>query len=47
MITVWVDDILIFVTSIKMMEIAKHDLQETFEITDLGEPSKIVGIEIT
>ena len=29
------------------MEIAKHDLQDAFEVTDLGEPNKIVGIEIT
>jgi hypothetical protein len=47
LITVWVDNILIFATSIKMMEIVKHDLQEAFKVTDLGELSKIVGIEIT
>jgi hypothetical protein len=47
LITVWVDNILIFATSIKMMEIVKHDLQEAFEVTDLGELSKIVGIKIT
>ena len=28
------------------MKDLKHELQSTFEITDLGEPSKIVGIEI-
>jgi len=28
------------------MEIAKHDISESFEVTDLGEPNKIVGIEI-
>ncbi len=29
------------------MNKAKSDLQEMFEVTDLGEPSKIVRIEIT
>ena len=47
LITVWVDNILIFMTSIRMMEITKCDLQEAFKVTDLGEPSKIVGIKIT
>jgi len=29
------------------MKIIKHDISGAFEVTDLGEPSKIVGIEIT
>ena len=47
LITVWVDDMLLFTTSIKTMQIAKRDIMDTFEVTDLGEPKKIVGIEIT
>ena len=47
LITVWVDDMLLFATSIKTMQIAKRDIMGTFEVTDLGEPKKIVGIEIT
>ena len=46
-ITVWVDDMLIFATTILAMKIAKRDISDAFEVTDLGEPSKIVGIEIT
>jgi reverse transcriptase-like protein len=45
-ITVWVDDMLIFSTTIKLMQNAKRDISDTFEVIDLGEPSKIVGIEI-
>jgi reverse transcriptase-like protein len=41
-----VDDMLIFSTTIKSMQNAKHDISDAFEVTDLGEPSKIVGIEI-
>jgi Reverse transcriptase (RNA-dependent DNA polymerase) len=47
LITVWVDDLLIFTTSFKSMEIGKCDILESFEVTDLGEPNKMVGIEIT
>jgi len=47
LITVWVDDLLIFATSIKYMQIAKRDILESFEVTDLGELNKMVGIEIT
>jgi len=36
LITVWVDNLLIFTTSIKYMEIAKHDISESFKVTDLG-----------
>jgi hypothetical protein len=47
LITVWVDDLLIFATSITYMQIAKRDISESFKVTDLGEPNKMVGIEIT
>ena len=45
-IAIWVDDLLLFASSLALMERMKRDLQSLFEITDLGEPSKIVGIEI-
>jgi hypothetical protein len=47
LLTVWVDDILSFSTSTKAMQIAKRDISQTFEVTDLGDPKKLVGIEIT
>ena len=46
-ITVWVDDLLLFATMIKLMNKMKLDIKAKWEVTDLGEPSKIVGIEIT
>jgi len=45
-ITVWVDDLLLFATSIKLMSDMKDMIHGGWEVTDLGEPSKIVGIEI-
>ncbi len=38
---------LLFTTSIQTMQIAKRDIMDTFEVTDLGEPKKLVGIEIS
>src|SRR6266852_5279991 len=46
-ITVWVDDLLLFAESEKTMEDIKRDIRTEWETTDLGEPSKIVGIEIS
>ena len=46
-VTVWVDDLMLFATSINLMEQLAEDLKSIFDVTDLGEPSKIVGIEIT
>ena len=46
-ITVWVDDLLLFATTIELIDKAKADIRSEWEVTDLGEPSKIVGIEIT
>ena len=46
-ITDWVDDLLLFASSHILMEKMKHDLRSKWEMTDLGEPTKIVGIEIT
>jgi len=45
-ITVWVDDLLLFSTSIQLMDSLKRDINNMFEVTDLREPKKIVGIEI-
>ena len=46
-ITVWVDDLLLFVTSDALMEKMKANINAEWETTNLGEPSKIIGIEIT
>jgi len=46
-ITVWVDDLLLFATTIRLMNKMKLDIKAEWEVTDLGEPSKIVGIKIT
>jgi len=46
-ITVWVDDLMLFLTSTETRKIIKHDILGAFEVTDLGELSKIVGIEIS
>ncbi len=46
-ITVWVDDLLLFATSESLMEKMKADIHTEWETTNLGEPSKIIGIEIT
>ncbi len=45
-ITVWVDDLLLFTDTEDLMKNLKRELGELFEVTDLGEPNKIVGIEI-
>jgi hypothetical protein len=46
-ITVWVDNLLIFAMSVKLKNKVISNVKEEWEITDLGEPSKIIGIEIT
>jgi CRISPR/Cas system-associated protein Cas5 (RAMP superfamily) len=46
-IAVWVDDSLLFGTSDAAMEHMKNSLRSEWEVTDLGKPKKIVGIEIT
>jgi hypothetical protein len=46
-ITVWVDDLLLFASSEETMTEMKDNLKSEWQMTDLGEPSKIVGIEIT
>ena len=44
---VWVDDLMLFATSKELMERVKTDIKSEWEVTDLGEPSKIIGIKIT
>jgi hypothetical protein len=46
-VTVWVDDLLIFSTNDAGMTLTKKLISDRWEVTDLGEPSKIIGIEIT
>jgi hypothetical protein len=46
-ITVQVDDLLLFVTAETLMKRMKNNIHSEWEVTDLGEPAKIVGIEIT
>ena len=46
-ITVWVDDLLLFTNSKDRMDALKRELANQFKITDLGEPNKLVGIKIT
>jgi hypothetical protein len=47
MLTVWVDDLLLFASLDAILKSIKAQLCAEWEITDLGEPAKIVGIEIT
>ena len=44
---IWVDDILLFVSSDKMMGKIKKVLQKEWTVTDLGELTKIVGVKVT
>jgi hypothetical protein len=46
-VTTWVDDLLLFTNSDESMGRLKDGMHTKFELTDMGEPSKIVGIEIT
>jgi len=43
---VWVDNSLFFASSDETMDHVKDTLCSEWEVTDLGEPSKIVGIEV-
>jgi len=46
-IAVWVDDLLLIMKPNELMEQTKSDLHSEWEMTGLGEPTKIVGVEIT
>ena len=45
--TVWVDNILLFASSDELMQQTKLDLCTEWVMTNLSEPTKIIGIEIT
>jgi hypothetical protein len=45
-ITVWVDNLLLFTNQPDLMITLKQELQELFKVIDLGDPFKIVRIEI-
>jgi hypothetical protein len=42
-ITVWVDNLLLFTSSNELMQQMKSDLCTEWEITNLGEPTKIIN----
>ncbi len=44
---VWVDDLLLFASPKGIMVRFTEELSTTFDVTDLGEPSKIIRIEIS
>jgi hypothetical protein len=44
--TVWVDDLLLFSNSPTMLSATELALKQEVEINDLGEPKKLIGIEI-
>ena len=45
-VTIWVNDLLLFAMADKLIERTKVNLEAKWELTDLGKPVKIVGIEI-
>ena len=45
-ITVWVDDLLLFADTSDIMDNLKKEIQTLYEVSDLRSPQKIVGIEI-
>ncbi len=46
-VTVWVDELLLFITMDKLIKQTKVNLEAKWELTNLGEPVKIIRIEIT
>jgi hypothetical protein len=46
-VTIWVDDLLLFAMADKLIDKTLAILESKWELTNLGEPVKIVGIEIT
>jgi hypothetical protein len=46
-ITVWVDDLMLFASNDTMMKHMKESIKSEWQATNLGEPSKIIGIKIT
>jgi hypothetical protein len=46
-ITVWVDDLLLFASGDDLMRKIKEEIKASWEVTGMGEPKKIIGIEIS
>ena len=46
-VTIWVDDLLSFISNDEIMVRVKEYIKSTWETTDIGKPTKIIGIEIT
>ena len=46
-ITVWVDDLLLFTSADDLMRKMKEEIKASWDVTDMGEPKKIIGIEIS
>jgi tRNA(Ser,Leu) C12 N-acetylase TAN1 len=42
-----VNNLLLFTSSEEMMENVKNTIKSEWDVTDLGEPKKIVSVEIT
>ena len=45
-ITIWVNNLLLFMTMIKLQDKARANIEHKWEVTNLGKLSKIVGIKI-
>ena len=46
-ITVWVDNLLLFASGDDLMQKMKEEIKASWDVTDMGEPKKIIGIEIS
>ena len=46
-VTVWVDDLLLFANSVEVMTKLQTELSGIFELIDMGEPNKIIRVKIT
>ena len=46
-ITVWVDNLLLFISNDEIIVRVKEYIKSTWETTDIGKPTKIIGIKIT
>ena len=46
-ITVWVDDLLLFASGDDLMRKMKEEIKASWDVTDMGELKKIIGIEIS
>ena len=46
-VTIWVDDLLLFISNDEIMVKVKKYIKSTWETTDSSKPTKIISIEIT